>query len=214
MRIQVRKCPFTGEIFEETDIMKYAEHLKIIRNKMKSERQNRKIMNKFDKWISDEKLNLTHPDMIPEWFLKNQRHIMDLCTAESVCIPDREFFEDDMFSKFSWPRVRFEDNLSNSHTCPHNGVTNWCAREKYLPSGYPGWHGYLKGTLVRGKSNNMNYPYSYALNRVGIKTGSGGGGNENFSYDFKLFLADWPGLEVEYQNIMQDRIVNKLKGQV
>jgi len=36
--------------------------------------------------------------------------------------------------------MRWSDNVSNSHSAPHNGVTNW-DRDKEQPLGYPGWHG-------------------------------------------------------------------------
>lgn len=208
MRIQVRKCPFTGEIFEEKDIKKYIKHLKELRKKMKEDRAHERIRKSWKDWLSEQKKNITSIDQIPEWFLKNQRTIMDACNA--IYFDDRferrnKFVEKDKFTKLEWENYRYNDNTSNSHVCPEGGVMNWCAKEKDKPTGYPGFKGYLRGCLERPKDRDYSYPYSEALRLVGIKTGTGGGGNKNFGYEFTVFLDDWPGIK---ENV----VFEKLKG--
>lgn len=225
MRVQVRKCPFTGKLFEEKDAKKYAVHLKELRVKMREERRHKYLRDNFTKWLKKEKKAITHPEMIPEWFMANQRQIMEAHNAGirsklEMSLSDRFFITTDRFENVEFEKgTRFNDLLSNSHTCPENGKTNWCATENDTPKGYPGWKTYIKGTLVRDKKNNHSYPYNAALNLVGIKTGSGGGGNKDWGYQCSIFLADWPGLKVAYKEILEERhqreaqeIVNRLKG--
>lgn len=120
------------------------------------------------------------------------------------------------FAEFS---MDWSDSVSNSHSCPHNGVTCWGIHEAKdgRPRGYPGWTGriewlikwpeewdgvYLGADLFGGFGNHRA--------RARAHTGSGGGGGMRFSekhkchvqsfrYDFKIFAADWPGMARYYQ---------------
>lgn len=112
------------------------------------------------------------------------------------------------FSEFT---LTWNDCVSNSHSCPVNGVTNWGVRDPDAPIGYPGWEGradwvyawpkewdgyYLGGDLFGGFGN---------YGRARAHTGSGGSGGTVFSkkhncyvtscgYSVNIFAADWPGL--------------------
>jgi len=208
MRVQVRKCPFTGVIFEESNIQEYIEHLFNLRENMKKERKFQRIRSSFKAWLWEEKQKITDINMVVPWFLKNQSSIMDAHNA--INCPrgksplDDPFYKTDKFINITL-RAYYSDRVSNSHRCPDNGVTNWCARDPNLPTGYPGFQGRIEGALVRSKKNNNSYPYTDALNLVGIKTGTGGGGNGSWGYDVSLFLADWPGLS-------QTALANKIAG--
>jgi hypothetical protein len=108
-------------------------------------------------------------------------------------------------------RLHWSDEVSNGHSCPVGGVTNWGGRDESAPRGYPGWHGrlswvyawpkewdghYLGGDLFGGFGNQ---------GRARAHTGSGGSGGTVYSkkhncfvtrcgYSFEIFAADWPGL--------------------
>lgn len=191
---------------------------------MKETRRGDVIKNTFWEWLKKEKSTIHHPNQIPEWFLKNQRTIMDAHNAgvrpkHYNSFDSDKFFDTDNFEKLIFDRAPvFQDLLSNSHVCPDDGETNW-GNVKTKVSGYPGWKTYIRGSHIRDKKHNSSYPYGYALKLVGLKTGTGGGGNENWGYECSIFLADWPGLQVEYANILQRRyeaeqeaIINRLKG--
>jgi len=214
MRVQVRKCRFTGKIFEEKDLKKYATHLRNLRAQRTEQFKLDKVKATFKVWLRKEKKNITDVNDIPAWFLKNQQMIMDACNAtkfsEEFYRKDK-FVKGDKFVKLEWSSVRYKKNASNSHVCPDKGTKNWCAKNPDLPTGYKGWEGHLNGSLSRPK-NAYSYPYSEALNIVGIKTASGGGGNESFGYGFTVFLDDWPGLKHTVDLMEQDEIVEKLKG--
>jgi hypothetical protein len=115
--------------------------------------------------------------------------------------------------------LRWSDMVSNSHSCPHNGVTCWSSREAKdgRPQGYPGWTGHIEWLVEWPKELEGMYLGSdlfargtFRTGRQRANTGSGGGGGGHFNkefntwvqrpgYDFKLFAADWPGLVRYYE---------------
>jgi hypothetical protein len=186
-----------------------------IQDQIRTKQNLKDVKAKFSEWLKAEKLTLIHPDMVPEWFMNNQRYIMDAvnagCRSQRYRY-DGQFFASDVFRKIRWGRSPvFNLFTSNTHVCPDNGETNWSRLNDKI-KGYPGWSGQINGNLSRNKENDTSYPYGLALNLIGVKTGTGGGGNQNWAYDFSMFLADWPGFEVEYRKIEGDRIIAKLKG--
>lgn len=197
MKIQVYKCRFTGKLFEEKDKAKYIKHLLELRESLRSQRNYERTRNTWKQWLDAERAEVRRIDDIPAWFLANQRKIMDACNAikfDNRFDRRNAFVKEDKFTKLEWQSCRYDACTSNSHVCPDNGVSNWCAKEKSKPIGYPGYKGYLKGSLARPAKHQHTYPYSEALNLVGIKTGTGGGGNNDFGYEFTVFLDDWPGV--------------------
>lgn len=213
MKVTVNKCPDTGELFE--DDKKYKLHrAKVLREK-KSVAREKAIKNTFFDWLANEKKSIITVDMIVPWFMKNQRTIMDAANAglrwpNGSCGFHSKFRDDDVYVNVAMTSVRYSKSVSNTHTCPVGGVRNFMCRDD-LPQGYEGWYCRISGTLARtGKM--YEYPYSGGLQLVGINTGTGGGGNENWGYDAKIFLADWPGLQHEIDQAEQDEIVRRIKG--
>ncbi len=126
--------------------------------------------------------------------------------------------------------LRWDDSVSNSHSCPHNGVTCWSSNEAKdgRPRGYPGWGGHIAWLVEWPKEFDGIYLGSdlfargtFRTGRQRANTGTGGGGGGHFnkefntwcqkpSYDFKLFAADWPGLaRYHTKRMMWDRLANK-----
>jgi len=214
MKVQVRKCRFTGKIFEEKDLKKYALHLKKLRIEMKEKREEDRVKKDWIKWLKAERKRIKTIDEIVPWFLANQKRIMYAANAMGHRFSSDKFYpETDSFTKMVLG-VRYNPLASNSHRCPDNGITNWCGKNPNPsdPTSYKGWTGNIAGTLTRAKKNNYSYPYGEALKIVGLKTGSGGGGNENWNYGVTIFLDDWPGLKHEIDLTEQELVVKKLKG--
>jgi len=219
MRVEVYKCRFTGLIFEKHERRKYINHLKELRKEMRDEREYRQISKNFWKWLHEEKLKITHVDQIVPWFLENQKTIMKAFKAgihakDYHSFSEKFYPDTDEFTKLTLKVGRFNKLISNSHRCPDNGTTNWCVNDPTLPKGYPGWNGRIDGVLKRLPKHNNDYPYSALVNLVGLKTGSGGGGNESWGYDVKIFLADWPGLEQQRFEEESDTMVGIIKGSI
>lgn len=211
MRVQVRKCRITGKIFEEKNLNKYAIHLRELRMHRAEERKLSKVRATFDDWLNCEKKKILTPEDITEWFLANQRAIMDAVNAGASTRREK-FYSTDEFTKFSLKTIKFSKLVSNTHVCPDGGVENWGRQDLNKPFGYPGWTANVEGSLRRDKKNMSSYPYGAALNVIGLKTGSGGGGNENWGYGISIFLADWPGLKATVDEMEKDQIVDILKG--
>ena len=118
--------------------------------------------------------------------------------------------------------MRWSDSVSNSHSCPHNGVTNFSQsynrqQGKNLPEGYPGWRGRADWIVAWPKEWDGYYLgsdlFSHGTFRTGRQrahTGTGGGGGLRYSekhgchvmscgYDLKIFAADWPGMARYYE---------------
>jgi hypothetical protein len=162
---------------------------------------SRSLRRKWEEWLANEKLNITHIDQIVPWFLANQNTIITAVQTIENSTPlwpwDGSFHDTDEYTELSLD-VNYKPLCSNSHSAPVGKPENW-NRFKDVPLGYPGWHGRLKGSLKRLSAHNYSYPYNSCYKFIGLNTGSGGGGNESHSYDVTIFLDDWPGLGSQFQ---------------
>lgn len=96
--------------------------------------------------------------------------------------------------------LRYYDHVSNSHSAPINGETNWGRKKEGIPTGYPGFKG-----RVWGYDNSVGCSISEYCgafyNKVkipGLHTGSGGGSGE-YRYEFQFFLDDFPSFKKEFE---------------
>lgn len=213
MKIEVYRCRFTGQLFLKSEKEEYIEHLKSLREEKREKRKYERLRKTWKTWLAEEKKKITHLDMIGPWVLENQRKIMDAYNAlgDSSWRGER-WYKTDKIEKLNLSFYNKECKIqSNSHDCPEGGVTNWGSHPD-RPKGYPGWSGRLEGKTVRSKKHMSSYPSSDTLRFIGIKTGSGGGGNDDWGYSFTIFLADWPGLQQEVIEHEQRSIVARLKG--
>jgi hypothetical protein len=212
MKILVNKCPHTGALFESDS--KYKAHIAAINRKKRSDAAHKKLVDEFKSWLLNEKLSITDTDMVLPWVLKNQHALMD--AANSNLLGYRrwgdKFYPTDEIKTLKFDNITYSRMVSNSHSCPEGGVTYWCGRADGAPRGYPGFKFRFSATAYREKRYNGQYPFSDLLDAIGIKTGSGGGGNENWGYDGTLWLSDWPGLQQQVDEMEMDTIANKLKG--
>jgi len=104
--------------------------------------------------------------------------------------------------------MRFEPHLSNSRSCPIEGVTNW-QRKNDIPDSYPGWTGNIAGKFPENPEmkafhilrdsgfmhDDEKKVYNFGFR--GIHTRGGSGGN-SFSYSIEMFLDDFPKLCAKY----------------
>lgn len=108
--------------------------------------------------------------------------------------------------------IHFDNEVSNSHSCPLNGVTNWSARDDNKPTHYRGWSGRVWVRFadeISGWGSDIVEPSL-------IYVGTGGFGGYMgpwehlssaifrdgmfkrpvcYSWDCKIWLDDWPELE-------------------
>jgi hypothetical protein len=222
-QILVWKCDQTGKLFEDKN--KYRGHL----SKLARERNIKRKLTVMEA-VADQKWNelyeceqtieqwrdmvIANQDMFwaeaaksdpYDWKLVGKTHSRK---KDAVVCPIPRLLE---FTEFN---VRWNPEVSNSHSCPHNGVQCWSSREREdgRPQSYPGWSGrvewivawpkewdgfYLGGDLFRGLFGKDG--------RQRAHTGTGGGGGmryserhgcwvQSFGYDFRMYAADWPGM--------------------
>lgn len=82
------------------------------------------------------------------------------------------------------------DNVSNGHSCPANGVTNW-SRDPSKPLHYPGWHGRIEFRY----SHELSVFSWNAMKKLAVHTGTGGGtSNGRYGFEVRFFDDDWPNL--------------------
>ncbi len=123
---------------------------------------------------------------------------------------------------FAWD-VKFSDMVSNSHSHPINGMSNWGGHnsDKGAPNGYPGFTGRVWVRWATKCNDFISRPMGHTL----TYTGTGGGGAYNgpwediyssryqryghrqeagqypvihcCSFDYRFYLSDWPLIEAE-----------------
>lgn len=107
--------------------------------------------------------------------------------------------------------MHWSATVSNSHSRPRAGVENFNTRADYnkgKPTSYPGWIGRIninvRPPMYRYKRQDYmkdGWGSSYFTNTL-INTGSGGGGGgdscKSYSYDVRLFAADFPVMWEEH----------------
>jgi hypothetical protein len=210
-QIMVWQCPSTKKLFIEQ--AEYKTHLAKLARERRKVKHHNYIKSTFFEWLDEERLKMDSIGDMSQWLLDNQQTIMDAANL----IPcgnwsDDKFHDTDRFLKIDFTSLRWNPSISNTHSCPKGGVTNWAGKELFAnglpkPNGYPGWGGRLEGSLKRLKKHDNNYPSSGFFKLVGLHTGTGGGGNTNFGWDVKIFAEEWPGPAAEMT-------FNKLKATV
>jgi len=217
--ITAYKCDTTGKLFE--DKAKYQKH---IRKVAADRRVQRKIeaAHKADiQWWHDNFWNkvkslhqlqaaiLYHSDVFAARGVKNYHSGNKLKPTPII--------------KFEAFQISYRDSVSNSHNCPHDGVTNFNQsynrqQGKNLPEGYPGWRGRFDYTVQSHAKQLHSYPGSSDMwggTRIHTGTGGGGGGTpeqekmfqQNFGYDVNLFASDWPVMALEYEKAKTFKIL-------
>ena len=179
-------CPWTRELYSTKRA--YVKHLKELRvTRMHSRaRANRWQRLGEDLWnqTSFEKI-IKWVELHPEWFLDNAKRNGFYGSAKQF-----DSVRDSFSIKITYLDLYWDDNVSNTHDCPHNGVTNWSGTDKNAPRGYPGWRGRIEYEI----SHELPGFGSDLMEGTRIYTGTGGGGGENYGYSVSFFADDWPGL--------------------
>jgi uncharacterized C2H2 Zn-finger protein len=186
------KCPWTDKIFSTKK--SYVTHLKVLRE----DRIHRAIRARIQRKVFEELTNQDSFEKIIEWIETHPEFFFDrmVHNGRSGWRDRREHLREKFWIKLTYLDVIWSESVSNSHSCPRIGVTNWGGRDTLkdgspAPRGYPGWTGRIEFQL----SHELGFG-SDVFRNVGIHTGTGGGGGDNrYGYDVKFFASDWPGLE-------------------
>jgi hypothetical protein len=122
-----------------------------------------------------------------------------------------------LLKKFSTFDLRYNPQVSNTHDCPHNGVTNWGGDKPGAPRGYPGLQGRFDYNVEWYAAWEGWYPGGSDMwEGTRIHTGTGGGGGfkrydhdktkglQGFGYGVSIFFDDWPGLKASYDEAKEE----------
>lgn len=182
------QCPWTDKVYG--DKRSYLKHLKELReSRMHARARALRRQRIFEEFTMQPDL-----DHIIKWIELHPEFFFDSAiTAGRDRWGDRRAkFRDDFSIKILYFDLRWGNNISNSHSCPRDGVTNWGHHIDDRPRGYPGWQGEIEYQLSHDIGS-----FTDVFKRSGIHTGSGGGrGNFKCAYDVKLFADDWPGMKM------------------
>jgi hypothetical protein len=207
--ITAYKCDTTGKLFEEKAT--YQKHIRKVAAERRTQRKIDAARKTEKQWWMDNFWNrvksleqlkvaiLHHRDVFAANGVKNYRGNPKLLPTPII--------------EFTTLNLRYKDSVSNSHNCPHDGVTNWGHRadreSNDRPCGYPGWSGRFYYDVQSHKKQLHSYPGSSGMwKNTRIHTGSGGGGGhkdqeknfkQSFGYDLYLFFSDWPAMANEYE---------------
>ena len=184
-------CPWTKEMFATK--RGYVSHLKTLRiNRMhrraKELRFKRKLEDMWNQPDFGSVIRWIHLNPEVFWLsAKRNGWYSDAARWDKI----RDSFE----IKITSLKLTYSDMISNSHSCPHTGITNWnydTFKDGTLkPRGYPGFGGRIEFQIDTATSNFS----SDVFKGTRIYTGSGGGGGGGkYGYDVKFFLDDWPGI--------------------
>ena len=221
MIITAYKSEADGKIFE--DKKKYQNHLRKLARVRRTRRQleiNEALQNAMWNELYEREQSIedwavmviNQQDLFWAEAAKGDPHDWSVVgkTYKGVVCPVPRLLE---FTEFS---LRWNDHVSNSHSCPHDGVQNFM-RHDDKPTGYPGWSGRVEWMVAWPKEWDGHYlggdlfaAGTFRTGRQRAHTGTGGGGgmrwNEDHKcyvmthgYDFKIFAADWPGMARYYE---------------
>lgn len=217
-RIEVWKCDQSGKLFEDKN--KYQAHLRLLAKQRSIRRRIDVEETEKDAWWNEAYETISTVEQWSQFVIDNQdRFWAEAAGADAHrwsgvgTIVSRRKNAGPMpvpklveFTKFN---MKWSNCISNSHSCPHNGVKCWSANEAKdgRPRGYPGWHGRVEWLVTWLEEYDGVYLGAdlFSGKRCRAHTGPGGGGGlfyskvhgchvQRYTYDFKLFAADWPGL--------------------
>ena len=187
--VKARQCPFTKELFPITQRKRYFNHLMKIRASLKEQRERGRMDAKFEAF-RQELWQLPDFNAMEEFVLKNQKTIWYFAAHYESGYELKlslDGYQDIELTDFSITDLHFVSCLSNSHSCPVNGVRNWNRNSKN-PTSYPGFYGRV---TFKFKKGHGNISISSLFHKLGFCTGSGGGGSNHLSYDVSIWCDDF-----------------------
>jgi hypothetical protein len=210
--VQAYRSDTDGKLFlEKADYIRHLRKLAAVRRKNRmlaqQEREREEFLDRMGQVASIHELELLIRDNW-RWFWLNALQRNSWRVSKS---PAPEYHE---YVSVSLEHMYWNECVSNSHSCPRQGVENFDRRSEHnrgKPTGYPGWHGRIEIRVrppvrkSRGKEYLADGWGSDYFAGTPLKTGTGGGGGKkgteyvSYGYDLKLFAADFPVMHRLYR---------------
>ncbi len=199
-KIIAYKSPHTGELFEHKK--DYDRHLRRIYRDNAWERKMQTMIDEREARWAAFRETISDISQLPQAIIDNQDLFWETAAKQTtdfdICKRAGIYPKLVKFTEFA---LTYSDSVSNSHSCPKDGVTNWGGYVKDAPRGYPGWHGRISWIVEWPNKYHGHYPGGQLFKGSGIHTGTGGYGGKPgedlmaHGYGAELFLSDWKGLE-------------------
>ena len=204
--ITAYKCDATGKIFE--DKIKYVKHIRKVAAERRNQRKIEAAYKADIQWWHDNFWNRVKSLAQLKAAVLHYRDVFAANGVKNYWSSSKNKLLPTPIVEFKTFDLRYNDSVSNSHNCPHDGVQNFM-RDENTPRGYPGWQGRFDYIVQSHKSQLHSYPgSSETWTKTRIHTGTGGGGGhkdqeinflQSFGYDVRLFYSDWPAMANEYE---------------
>ena len=221
--ITAYKCEHTGKLFESKE--KYQSHLRKLSRIRSIRRKIQVVENSRADFFRGLQNTIATIEELEKAIIEHQNMFWaDAAVSESwswsevgkkhrgVHVPVPKLIK---FTSFNFS---FSPKVSNSHSCPRDGVTNWGGSDKSAPRHYPGWSGRVEWQIAWPEELDGMYPGSdlFKGRNCCIHTGttSGGGmkkGVQTFGYEAEIFASDWPKM---YEKTSKQRMWEALEGKL
>lgn len=215
-KIAVRKCPFTGRLFE--DDLLYADHLRKLRVTQHMDREAKRIEQERNEVFAKMRETCETNSEIEEFIKANWKYFSSR-TSHLILDKNKRVSPKliNIGIEFVWGShlFGFDGRISNTHsapvTGPWKGKTNWGGLKPEIPNWYMGWSGSITFALDRA----VDMFASDIFHNTGIMTGIGGSNagpvrgvvvsrgafgpdsvrsHRYYKYAIELFADDWPAL--------------------
>lgn len=199
-RVMVWKSDADGKLFE--DKAKYTAHLRKLGRERLRLRKAKLAADMRDDFLDRMGQEVTSQESLEQFIKDNWDWFFSNGYQNGWRAQSNEVHE---YVEVSFEGLRWSETLSNSHSCPRGGVTNWGGRDSFSdgtpkPRCYPGWGGRINirvRTPFVTKNRQADGFGSDYFKYTPIHTGTGGGGGikdgvTKYSYDVKLWADDFP----------------------
>ena len=186
-RVLVWKSDADGKLFE--DKSKYQKHLRKLAARRAAERKIAAYETDLELFF-DSMGQVASFDELQQFIKDNWARFRTNCHKNGSWRKRSFAKNDDQLISLELTGFFFKQDLSNSHSCPRDGVQNFDRRSEHnkgKPTGYPGWSGRISYSVTNSTGFGSDY-----FSNTPICTGSGGGGDQRLSYELKLWAADFP----------------------
>ena len=196
-----------GKLFEDKAL--YRKHLRKLAGVRAQDRRLKKMADEREAFFDRMGQTVKSIEELEQFVQDNWQFFFNNGLAENTWRMTRPGAEPKhQLVKIEFRNIRWSDSVSNTHSCPRNGVQNWAQsanRRKglNLPEGYPGWLGQIYFSVDAGVTNHKvplrrdGWSSDY-FRHTPINTGSGNGGSE-CSYEVRLYAADFPAMALAHE---------------
>lgn len=201
-QVLVWKSDADCKLFE--DKTKYQKHLRVLATQRAHQRKIQKMEADRAAFIERMGNTVTSIKHLEEFIAENWEWFFTNGMKHTLWASDKKPTIKHKLNKIQID-VRWSESVSNTHSCPRDGVQNWSQRANRekglnLPEGYPGWTGSINFVIDAGMSSHKKNPYPLSgygsdyFKDTGINTGGGGGSGRSYSYELRLYAADFPAM--------------------